>query len=322
MKIAGVGRYLPKHIVSSRELEERCGLEPGWCERKQGVRERRWVEDETVSFMAAEAAKEAVANAGMSLADIDLIIGTSQASDQAIPAGSSLVQQELGLGDSGIPCMNITAACLGFIVAMDLSANLLMVGRYRNILILTSEITSFNMDFNNPNVCTLMGDGAAAAVVTRPLPGESSGIHAVHMETYSEAAQASSIYRGPVRNTLFNKNLPSSGMEFDYDPQGIQTAAMKYNQKFLAKLWPMSNKDIIKLIIPNQASRFSIDMMKFVFPADRIMGVIDRYANCGAVGYPLALYEAISRDRIQGGDMVLMQGGGAGFSLVGMVFVY
>jgi 3-oxoacyl-[acyl-carrier-protein] synthase-3 len=218
--------------------------------------------------------------------------------------------------------MNITAACLGFIVALDLSAGLLTVGPYRNILIITSEITSSNLDFNNTNVCTLMGDGAAAAVVTRPPAGDPAGIHAVLMETYSEASHVSSAFKGTVRSTLFNKDLIGKEFGFDYEPRDLQTTAMKYNQKFLAKLWPMSNKDVIRLVIPNQASRFVLDMMKFVFPADRIMGVIDRFGNCGAVGYPLALYEAVRQKRIRRGDLVLMQGIGAGFSLVGMVFAY
>ncbi|MCU0286864.1 MAG: ketoacyl-ACP synthase III [Acidobacteria bacterium] len=322
IKIAGIGVYLPERIVMSSDLEKQYGLEPGWSERKQGVKERRWVQDETVSFMAAEAAKEAVANAGLSLTDIDLIINASQVIEQAVPENGALIQRALGLGSSGIPCMSVTAACLGFLVAVDLSSSLLMVGRYRNILIINSEITSLNLDFNNPNVFTLMGDGAAAAVVTTPSAGENSGVHAVLMETYSEALHVSSIAREPIPNTLFNKNVTFQELGFDYNPQNLQTTAMKYNQKFLARLWPLSNKDAIKLVIPNQASRFVLDMMKFIFPAEKIMGIIDRFGNTSSAGYPMALAEAVKTKRIERGDLVLMTGIGAGFSLVGMVFTY
>lgn len=322
LKITGIGRYLPKQIVSSSELEKKCGLEPGWCERKQGVRERRWVKDESISFMAVEAAKEAIADAGIDLLEIDLIICASQTVQQALPETGALIQRQLGLGDSGIPCMSVTSACLGFITALDLCAALLAVGRYGNILVVTSEILSYNLDFNNANVCTLFGDGAAAAVVSHTPAGEPSGIHAALMETYSEAADVSSVFRGNVRNTLFNKDIPSGDTGFDYDPQNLQTTAMKYNQKFLSKLWPMSNKEVIKLVIPNQASRFVLDMMKFVFPPSKIMGVLDRFGNTSSVGYPMALYEAIREKRLERGDMVLMTGMGAGFSIIGMVFVY
>jgi 3-oxoacyl-[acyl-carrier-protein] synthase-3 len=322
IKIAGIGGYFPERIVRSSELEKQYGLEAGWCGRKQGVREHRWVEDETISFMAAETAKKAVANAGMSLADIDLIINASQSFEQAVPENGALIQLALGLGNSGIPCMSVISACLGFMVAMDLSPGLLMVEHYRNILIITSEITSLNLDFNNPNLFTLMGDEVAAAVVTSPPAGENSGIYAVLMETYSEASHVSSVCRQPIPNTLFNKNVPSQGLGFDYNPQNLQTTAMKYNQKFLARLWPMSNKDAIKPVIPNQASRFVLDMMKFVFPADKIMGIIDLFGNTSTVGYPMALAEAIKIKRIERGDLVLMIGIGAGFPLMGMVFTY
>jgi len=322
LKIKGMGHYMPSRIVSSSELEEKCGLEPGWCERKQGVKERRWIEDETIISMAAEAAKEAITNSGITLSEIDLIINASQSNEQAIPENGALIQEVIGAGNSGIPCLSITAACLGFIVAMDLSSNLLMQGHYQNILIITSEITSFNLDFNNPNVSTLMGDGAAAAVVTKASENDSSAIHSVLMETYSEASNVSSAFKGKIQNTLFNKKMVKTGFGFDYDPQSLQTTAMKYNQKFLARLWPMSARNTIKLVIPNQASRFVLDMMKFVFPAEKIMGIIDRFGNCGSVGYPLALYCAIKQKRIQRGDWILMQGIGAGFSLVGTVFTY
>lgn len=322
VKIVGIGRYLPKRIVTSSELEARCGLPKGWCERKQGVRERRWVESETLSFMGAEAAREAAADAGLELSCIDLIIMAAQSFEMAVPEDGVRIQNLLGLGDSGIPCMRVTSACLGFLVALDISASLLTVGHYRNILIVSPEINSTNLDFNNPNVCTLLGDAAAAVVVGRAPKGETSAIHALLMETYSEAAEASSLRGGKTRNTFFDKNIRSQDLMFNYEPRMIQTTGMKYNQKFLAKLWPLSNKDAIKLVIPNQASRLAIDYTKLLFPQDRVIGIIDRFGHCGAAGYPLALYEAIKQESISRGDMIIMEGMAAGFSLMGIVLAY
>jgi len=322
LKILGLGRYLPKRVVSSSELEKRCGLPEGFCERKQGVRERRWVEDETLSFMGAQAANEAVANAGLTLAAIDLIIDASQGFEQAVPQGASLIQQQLGGAGLSIPGMSVTSACLGFLVALDVCASLLAVGRYRNILVVNAEIISAGLDANNPNVYTMMGDGAVATVVTRTPPDETSGIHALLMETYSEAVNVSSASRDNRRPTFFDKNLPLADIGFDFDPQFLQTTAMKHNQKFLAKLWPNADYSAFKLVIPNQASRLALDMMKFMFPAEKIMGIIDRFGNCGSVGYPLALYEAVLEKRLSRGDMVLLTGMGAGFSIIGMVLRY
>ncbi|MCX6581265.1 MAG: ketoacyl-ACP synthase III [Candidatus Aminicenantes bacterium] len=322
VKIIGVGRYLPGRIVSSSELEAKCGLPEGWCQRKQGVRERRWAEDETISFMGAEAAREAAADAGIKLTDIDLIITASHSFEKAIPEDGPLIQQHLGLAETGIPCLRVTAACVSFLAALDVSASLLTSGRYRNILIVTTEITTGKLDFSNPAVCTLMGDASAAVVVTRTPLGEAAGIHAVSMETYSEASDISSVSGGAGHSTLFRNDVLAEDFVFDYDPQSVRAAGIKYNQKFLARLWPPANKDSFRLIIPNQASRLTIDFMKLSFPADRIMNIIEQFGNCGAAGFPLALYEAVKKGRISRGDMVLLEGMTAGFTLMGMVLTY
>lgn len=322
MKIAGVGKYLPARIVSSAELERECQLPEGWCLRKQGVAERRWAEDESIAYMAARAAEDAASHAGVQLEDIDLMINASPSFDKAVPEQGAQIQQELGLGGSGIPCLSVTSACLGFIVALDVAASMISAGAYKRILITAAEVTTYKKDFSNPNVSTLMGDAAAAAIVVPPDEEENCGIHAMLMETYSAASDVSSVSRDLAPITLFDFRLTAKDIGFDYNPEHLQTTAMKYNQKFLAKLWPMSNKDCINLVIPNQASRFVLDMMKFVFPAERIMGVIDRYGNTGAAGYPLALCAAVEEGRVKRGDMIMMNGIGAGFSLCGIVLTY
>jgi 3-oxoacyl-[acyl-carrier-protein] synthase-3 len=322
LKIMGLGRYLPKRIVPSSELEARCGLPEGWCERKQGVRERRWRENETLDFMGAEAAREAVENAGLKLKNIDLIILATQTFYQAVPEDAPFIQHLLGLGDSGIPCMRIPCACLSFLIALDLCASLLLVGNYRNILVVSPEINTSKLDFTNPNVSTLLADGAAAAVITRTPPGETSGIHAVLMETYSEASHVSALSGSKNRRTFFDETITPGDFSFDFEPRMMQTTGMKYNQKFLAKLWPSTNFKAFKLVIPNQASRLVIDYMKFLFSSDQIMSIIDSYGHCGAAGYPLAIYEATRQKRLARGDMLLLEGMAAGFTLMGMVLTF
>mgnify|MGYP001588887400 CR=1 FL=1 len=103
LKITGVGRYLPKRVVPSSEVELMCGVRPGWIEQRTGVKERRWANGETSSFMGAEAAKEAVKDAGLSFRDIDLILNASGTPEQAIPDTSVLIQRELGLGEEPSP---------------------------------------------------------------------------------------------------------------------------------------------------------------------------------------------------------------------------
>jgi 3-oxoacyl-[acyl-carrier-protein] synthase-3 len=322
IKIAGSGRYLPGRIVPSSELEARCGLPPGWCERKQGIKKRCWVEDETQSFMGAEAAKEAIADAGMALTDIDLIFNASQTFEQALPEGGTLILRRLGPGDCAIPCRTVTTGCLGFLTALYMSAALIKAGRYRNILIVTAEICSAALDFNKPEVCTLLGDGAAAVVVTPTAAGEDSGIHAIRMETYSESSSASSLAGINKRKTIFNQDLQPQDLVFQYNPKEMQAAGLKYNQKFIARMWPEIKMDQVKLVIPNQASKLTFDYMRLLFPRKNLVCIIDRYGNCGASGHPLALDEALKTGQLERGDRTLLIGMGNGFSLMGIVLTY
>lgn len=172
VKIIGLGRYLPSRIVPSSELEKMCGLPPGWVEHRNGVRERRWVTDETSSYMGAQAALEALDEAGLEPGQVDLIINASGTAEQAIPDTGALIQRQLGLGDSGIPCMTVHTTCLSFIAGMDVAANFLCTGRYANILIVSSDIASCGINTREPESASLVGDAAAAVVVTRSLGGE------------------------------------------------------------------------------------------------------------------------------------------------------
>src|SRR5688572_23706618 len=199
LKIVGVGRYLPERVVPSSEVETLCGLPAGWIERRSGVRERRWVSGETNASMGAAAAREAVAAAGLALTDIDLILNASGTPEQAIPDGGPLIQRQLGLGASGIASLSVHATCLSFLAALDMSANLLATGRYHNILIVSAEIGSVGINVREPESASLMGDAAAAVVVTRTLEGESACLLAARLETYGDGADLTAIRGGGSR---------------------------------------------------------------------------------------------------------------------------
>src|SRR5512133_2469011 len=135
LKIIGLGRYLPKRIVPSSELEALCGVPAGWVERRNGVRERRWVTDEPSSFMSAAARSVSLEEAKLIPEQHDLIINASGTGEQAIPDTGVLIQRQLGLGKSGIPAMTVHTTCLSFVAGMDVASNFINSGRYKNILI-------------------------------------------------------------------------------------------------------------------------------------------------------------------------------------------
>ena len=196
LKIIGLGRYLPLRIVQSSELESMYALPAGWVERRNGVRERRWVTTETASFMAAEAAREALDEAGLRPDQLSLIINASGTAEQAIPDTGALIQRQLGLGRSGIPAMSVHTTCLSCITALEVAATFLATGRYTTILIVSSDISSCGINPKEPESATLVGDAAAALVVTRSGPKDASAIHHAHFKTYGDGASFTAIRGG------------------------------------------------------------------------------------------------------------------------------
>ncbi len=325
LKIVGMGRYVPERVVPSTELDARLDLREGWIEEKQGVRERRWATDETSSFMAAEAVREAVADAGMELSDIDLIFNASGTPEQAIPDGSALIQRQLGLGESGVSGMSLHATCLSFLVAMDVTASLLFTERYRNVVIVSSEIASVGLNWSHPESSTLFGDAAAAAVVTRTPEGEASCVHAARLETYGVGAEFTQIPGGGSGRHPNNENTTFEDNLFHMNGPAVFKMAVKYAPPFLERLLPDFGNAVgeIKVVVPHQASKLALDAHTFMgMPEEMVARTLDRFGNCIAASIPLTLYEVVREGRIGRGDKVLLLGTGAGLSLGGLVLTY
>ncbi len=311
--------------MPSAEVEARCGLPAGWIERRSGVRERHWATTETASYMGAQAAREAVAEAGLALSDIDLIVNASGTPEQAIPDGGPLVQRQLGLGRSGIACLSVHATCLSFLAALDLSANLLVTGRYHRILIVTSEIGSVGINFKEPESASLIGDAAAAAVVVRTPPGESACLLAARLETYGDGADFTAIRGAGSRRPPNHADTRPEDNLFHMDGRQVLRMALSYSGPFLEKLRPGLSRGLgsIQLVVPHQPSLAGLRAMEsFGWPAERIVVTIDWLGNCVAASLPATLYEAVRQGRLRRGDEVLLVGTGAGLSLGGVILTY
>ena len=325
LKIVGVGRYLPARVVGSYEVEALCKLPAGWIERRSGVKTRRWADGETSSFMGAQAAKEAIADAGLSLNEIDLILNASGTPEQAIPDGGPLIQRQLGLESSGIACMSVHATCLSFLVALDMSANLLTTGRYQRILIVSSEVASVGINLNEPESASLIGDAAAAVVVTRTPTGEASSLHVARLETYSKGAYLTAINGGGSRKHPHNPNTKPEDNLFHMEGPQVLRMSLRHSRPFLEKLRPGLSKNLgsIQLVVPHQPSLIGLKMMEwFGWPSDKIVKTIDWLGNCVAASLPCTLYEAIKQGQMQRGDEILLVGTGAGLSLGGLILTY
>lgn len=326
IKIMGIGRYLPKRIVPSSEVETLCALPAGWIERNSGVRERRWAdEEETNSFMGAAAAREAIADANIDPGDIDLIINASGSYEQPIPDTAPLIQRQLGLGASGIPCLTIHATCLSFLVALDMCASLLSSNRYRTILLVTSEIASVGLNPAQPESASLLGDAAAAVVLGVTPAGELAGLCTARLETYGDGAYLTQVAGGGARKHPNQPNAQAVDNLFSMEGSKVARFALQHTPHFLERLRPglSSGLGSIALVVPHQASLLALrTLAKFGWPSDQIVTTLDHLGNCIAASIPATLYSAIRQARLQRGDEVLLVGTGAGLSLGGVILIY
>jgi 3-oxoacyl-[acyl-carrier-protein] synthase-3 len=325
LRIAGVGRYLPERVVPSTEIDRRCGLKPGTIEKKTGVRERRWVDGETNSVMAGKAAREALAEARLDPSEIDLILNASGTAEQAIPDGAPLVQRELDLGMSGIPCLSLHATCLSFLVALDVAGSLLAANRYHTILIVASDIASCGLNFGEWESAGLFGDGAAAAVVVKTPDGGHSRLHAARLETFGQGAYLTAIHGGGTRRHPANPETKPEDNLFHMEGTRVYKMAAKRFGPFLEKLRPGLSGGLgdIDLVLPHQASLFAVRTLRlYGIPDEKVVVNLDRYGNCIAASIPLALVDAVRAGRLRRGDKALLVGTGAGLSIGGIILTY
>ena len=325
IKIIGTGRYLPSRVVPSSELEALCGLPEGWVEQRYGVRERRWAEFESASFMAAEAAREALDDASLRPDELDLVINASGTGEQAIPDTGALIQRQLGLGRSGIPALSINQTCLSFLAAMDAAAAYIASGRYRTILIASADISSCGINLSEPESATLVGDAAAAVVVTRSAEGERSALRNTHFRTYGDGAYLTTIMGGGSARHPSKPGHNALDDLFHMDGPAVLRMVRSFDCDFLEELLPGLSTSLldIDLVVPHQPSRVGLQMLRrYGWPEERIVRTLERLGNCVAASIPATLYEAVREGRLQRGERFLLVGTGAGLSIGGLIMTY
>lgn len=327
VKIVGIGKYLPKKIVTSEAMDQQLQLPSGWTYKKSGVKIRHYVEGETASYMGAMAAREAIADAGISLMDIDCIISGSGTMEQPIPCNAALIQKQLGLEDSGIPCFDVNTTCLSFVNALDIASLYIELGVYETVLIVSTEIASVGLNWKEKESCVLFGDGAAAVVVQKTPDHEQSVMYPMLMETYSVGSAFTEI-RGGGTKMHPREHRDDTKEEFLFHMNGpaVFRLSSKKLPAFVEKLLAnsQSTMDDLQAVIPHQASGMAMRLMKrkLQIPDSIFVDVIEYYGNMIAASIPIALYEAIRLQKLKRGGKGMFIGTSAGLSIGGMVFEY
>ncbi len=326
--IGGIGVYLPRRIVTSRELDAELGLRAGWLEHNCGVRQRHVVSgDETQEYMALEAARTALEDARLDACDLDLLLFAAAVGRQPIPATAPLVKQMLGVENCGFPAYDVNATCLSTLVAVDTAALLIKAGRANNVLVVSSEIASRALPWRtDPRTAGLFGDGAAALVVRAGDASSPCALGAMHMETYADGYSYCELRAGGTRYDFQREREAfAANAEFNMQGAALYRITSEAAPGFIERLLQKANwgQDEVDLVVRHQASAHALAhiIKRCGFAAERVMDFVADIGNQVAASWPIVLYKAREAGRLKPGMKVLLLGTSAGVSLGGASMV-
>ena len=322
----GTGIYLPKNVVTDVDIDQRAKLSPGWTKKHSGVLTRHFVSNETAAGMGARAVTDALANAGLTLNDVDCLVCTSATMAQPIPCTAALISEELK-PRKNIPAFDINATCLSFLTGLDTISYLVAAGRYRCVVLVATEIASFGLNWSDAETCSIFGDGAAAVVIRASEENETSRIIAARMETFPRGAHLAEIRGGGSR--MHAKHFPenkSADYLFRMEGKGIFKIAAETLPGFMERLLTEAGLGWadFQIVIPHQASLMALRLTqrRLEIPEEKFFIFAEHVGNTIAASIPMGLHFAVQSGRLRRGDKTLLLGTSAGFSIGGLILEY
>jgi 3-oxoacyl-[acyl-carrier-protein] synthase-3 len=326
IKIVGTGIYIPTRCITSQELAVKMQVDEEIIQ-KMGMTTRYYANStETASYMGAQAAKNALKDAKLTLDDIDLLICASGTMEMPIPCTAALIHKELKPAQP-FSAFDINSTCLSFLTAVDTISYLMAANRYRHVLIVSSEIASVGLNYNDLESAALFGDGAAAVVVSQTASNDSSCIIASQMNTYSAGWHHCMIYGGgtgyPPKNWVPGHN---EMFQFHMNGKEVFKLALQVLPDFVDQLFAAGNTKMeeIDIVIPHQASLSAMNILqkKLNIESKQMINIVEDFGNMIAASIPMALHHAIKTHKLCRGHRVLLLGTSAGISVGGMILDY
>jgi 3-oxoacyl-[acyl-carrier-protein] synthase-3 len=305
--IVGTGSALPKRRVSNAELAETVDTSDEWIVERTGIRFRHIAgPDETTSTLATDAARKALAAAGLDAASIDLIVLATATPDQTFPATATRVQAALGIDDC--VAFDVQAVCSGFLYAVSVADSMIRSGAANNALVIGAETFSRILDWEDRNTCVLFGDGAGAVVMSAQ-EGE-RGVLSSKLHADGRHNELLYVDGGPSTTGTVGKVRMKGREVFRH---AVVNLASVLGESLEAA--GLSSTDI-DWMVPHQANARILDATarKLGLSPDKVVVTVDQHANTSAASVPLALDTAVSDGRIKRGDIVVLEAMGGGFT--------
>ncbi len=318
IKIAGTGSYAPEHVVTNEDLAGIVDTSDEWIKSRTGISQRRISDGIGTSGMAVKAAERALANAGMKAEEIQLILLATSTPDCHFPSGACQVQGELGAVHAA--AYDISAACSGFLFALNTAYSFIISGFYRNVLVIGVDCLSKVVDWSDRSSCVLFGDGAGAAVVTR----EGSFDDVSEMLGFLHMIMGADGSKGPVLScesrsvgNFLTGRKPEMGF-LSMDGQEVFKFAVKKMPEVIQQLLRESGVGLegVKFFVLHQANYRIAEAIgkRLGVSMERIPMNIDRYGNTSAGSVPLLLDELNREGKLKEGDLLVLAGFGAGLT--------
>ncbi|WP_305764606.1 beta-ketoacyl-ACP synthase III [Beijerinckia sp. L45] len=310
--VVGTGSYLPENVVTNRDLEERLATSDEWIVQRTGITRRHIAAPgETTSTLGLRAAQAALADAGLTAADLDLVIVATSTPDFTFPSVATQIQ--FGLGMTGGAAFDLQAVCSGFVFAVATADKFLTSGSHKRALVIGAETFSRILDWEDRTTCVLFGDGAAAMILEAQ-PGEGTaqdrGVLTSHLRSDGKHLGKLFVDGGP-SSTQTTGRLRMAGKEVFRHAVGMVTDVV--TDAFAATGTSAADLD---WFVPHQANRRIIDASadKLGIDPAKVVVTVNLHANTSAASIPLALCVARADGRIKQGDLVMIEAMGGGFT--------
>ncbi|HEY3286119.1 MAG TPA: ketoacyl-ACP synthase III [Gemmatimonadaceae bacterium] len=314
--ITGWGKCMPPAVLSNDDLSTFLDTNDEWITSRTGMKERR-ISHVTAMELATVAAARAIACAGLTPADVDLIVYGSCSYDEQVPNSASGVQ--VSLGATHAAAMDVNTACTSFLYGLSSAAGMIRTGMVRNAVVIGVELISHFMDWSNRNVAVLFGDGAAAVVLQA-----SDREEGVLGSVLGCDAEARAVLR--VRGFgcgYANRGITLGDTLWDFDGPQIFKRAIKGMSEASEKVMRRCGitAEQIDLVVPHQANLRIIEgVAKYAgVPMEKVMLTVQQYGNMSAATVPVALVEALELGRVRPGATLLMPAFGGGLTFCSLV---